>query len=328
MKAIVVREPGGPEVLTVTSVEDPAPPNPGEILVRVHATAVNRADLLQRMGRYPAPAGVPANILGLEYAGEVVAAGEGTSDFCTGDRVYGLVGGGSYAEYVVVHAATAARIPDGLSYAEAATIPEAYLTAYDAMVIQAGLAAGECALIHAVGSGVGIAALRIAKARGSTTVGTARTNAKLERAKLLGLDEAICVRDARFAGDVKTLTEGRGANVVLDLVGGPYVPESLVALALQGRIAVVGLLAGARAEIDLGLLLRKRARIFGTVLRARGLGERCTLGELLRNEIAALVASGAALPEIDRTFALDDAAEAHAYVGRDESFGKVVLVVA
>lgn len=327
MKAIVVREPGGPEVLTLSTVDDPAAPKSGEMLVRVHATAVNRADLLQRMGRYPAPAGVPANILGLEYAGEVVVVGEGVTMFSSGDRVYGLVGGGSYAEYVVVHAGTAAHIPAGLSYAQAATIPEAYLTAYDAMVVQAGLGTGECVLIHAVGSGVGIAALRIANAKAARTIGTARTQEKLDRAKLIGLDEAICTSDAQFAEKVLALTDGKGVNVVLDLVGGPYVPESLIALALRGRMAIVGLLAGARADLDLGLLLRKRARIFGTVLRARGLEERCVLGELLRTEIADLVARGAAVAEIDRAFPLDAASEAHAYVARNESFGKVVLTV-
>lgn len=327
MQAIVIREPGGPEVLTLSSVPKPAPPARDEILVRVRATAVNRADLLQRMGRYPAPPGVPKDIPGLEYAGDVEAVGADVTEFTVGARVYGLVGGGSYAEYVVVPAGTAAPIPDVFSYEQAATIPEAYLTAYDAMVVQAGLRAGETVLIHAVGSGVGIAALRIAKALGAKTIGTARSPEKLDRAKHLGLDGGICVQDACFAKDVKERTAGEGVHVVLDLVGGPYVPESLASLAPKGRIAVVGLLAGQRAEVDLGLLLRSRARIFGTVLRARAPEEKLALGALLRNEIGALVAAGAATPEIDKLYPLSQAADAHVHVGKNESFGKVVLQV-
>lgn len=328
MKAIVIREPGGPEVLTVANVPNPMPPEAGEILVRVRATAVNRADLLQRMGRYPAPPGVPADIPGLEYAGEVVSVGDAVTRFAAGDRVYGLVGGGSYAEYVRVFADTAAPIPSALGFEEAATIPESYLTAYDAMVVQAGLAKGECVLVHAVGSGVGVAALRIGKALGARVIGTARTQEKLARETHIGLDEAICVHNAQFADAVRERTQGKGVDVVLDLVGGPYVAESLASLATKGRIAVVGLLAGAKTDLDLGLLLRKRAKVFGTVLRARDLRERCQLGALLREQVDTLVRTGAAAPEVDRTFSLEAAAEAHAYVAKNENFGKVVLTVA
>ena len=223
--------------------------------MRVRATAVNRADILQRQGKYPPPPGSPADVPGMELAGEVDALGDGVVDWAVGDRVFGLVGGGSYAEYVVVHGRTLARMPDGMTFTDAAAVPEAFVTAWDALVTQANLSAGETVLVHAAGSGVGTAGVQIARAIGARTVGTARTSEKLERAVALGLSVAIVVAGSTFAGDVLKCTGGQGVDVVLDLVGGPYVAEDLACLAPRGRILVVGTMGGASVQLDLALLM-------------------------------------------------------------------------
>src|SRR5690349_16874225 len=221
MKAIVISKPGGPEVLELREVASPEPGR-GEVRVRVRATAVNRADLLQRMGVYPPPPDVPQDIPGLEFAGEIDAVGEATAGWRVGDRVFGLCGGGTYAEQLVAHGRAVARIPDGMSFTDAAAVPEAFLTAWDAMVAQAGLRSGEWVLVSAVGSGVGTAAVQIARALGARSIGTARTAAKLDRARALGLDEGVVAEGGKFAARVNELTGGRGADVVVELVGGGY----------------------------------------------------------------------------------------------------------
>lgn len=328
MRAIVITKPGGPEVLELRDVETPEPA-PGQVRVRIRACAVNRADLMQVRGVYPAPADAPQDIPGLELAGEVDAVGEGVTDLAMGDRVFGVVGGGAYAEAVVVHARTLARIPAELDFIHAAAVPEAFVTAYDAMVLQAGLAAGDVVLVHAAGSGVGTAAVQIARAIGARSIGTARTAAKLERARELGMSAGVLATtsngEPRFAAKVMELTQGRGADVCLELVGGNYVPESLQALAEKGRLVLVGLLAGAAAEIDLGRMLRRRTRMFGTVLRARPLEEKILAAQVLQHRLAPLFASGTLKPVVDRVLPLERAGEAHAYVAANEGFGKVVL---
>lgn len=328
MRAVVITKPGGPEVLELREVELPEP-SAGEVRVRIRASAVNRADLLQRMGAYPPPPDSPRDIPGLEIAGEVDAVGAGVSEWTKGDRVFGVVGGGAYAEAVTVHARTLARIPEGLDFTEAAAVPEAFVTAYDAMVLQAGLGAGDAVLVHAVGSGVGTAAVQIARAIGARSIGTARSEAKLERAKELGMTAGVVPTapggSPVFAEEVKKLTAGAGADVVLELVGGNYVPESLAALAPKGRLVLVGLLAGTRADVDLGVILRRRLRVLGTVLRARPLEEKILAAQTLGHALAPLFASGALRPVIDRVLSLDEAAEAHAYVATNAGFGKVVL---
>jgi putative PIG3 family NAD(P)H quinone oxidoreductase len=336
MRAIViVRPPGSPSntpgQLEVRDVPLPEP-GPGQVRVRIRASAVNRADVLQRLGAYPAPPDAPADIPGLEIAGVVDAIGPGVVDRAVGDRVFGLVGGGGYAEAVVVHARTLATIPDGVDDVEAAAIPEAYLTAYDAMVLQANLAAGETVLVHAVGSGVGTAAVQIAKAIGARSIGTARTADKLTRAESLGMIHGIVPgRGAggapEFAARVREATGGAGVDVVLELVGGSYVPESLAALVPRGRLVLVGLLAGTQADVDLGLVLRKRIHLFGTVMRARPLEEKIAAGQVLARNIAPLVASGAFKPVIDRVIPLEQAADALDHMSSNEGFGKIVLKV-
>jgi putative PIG3 family NAD(P)H quinone oxidoreductase len=328
MRAIVITKPGGPEVLELRDVPTPEPA-PGQVRVRIRACAVNRADLLQRMGMYPAPADAPPDIPGLEIAGDVDAVGSGVVELAKGDRVFGVVSGGAYAEAVTVHARTLARIPDALDFVHAAAVPEAFITAYDAMVLQGGLTAGEVVLVHAVGSGVGTAAVQIARAIGARSIGTARGEPKLARARELGMDEGVVpaagTSGPGFAVKVREATGGRGVDVVLELVGGTYVPESLASLAEKGRLVLVGLLAGTRADVDLGIVLRRRLRVLGTVLRARPLEEKILAAQVLGNRLAPLFASGALRPVIDRILPLEKAGEAHASMAENEGFGKIVL---
>jgi len=291
----------------------------------VHAAGVNRADLLQRMGRYPAPPDVPADVPGLEFAGEVDATGDGVTEYRPGDRVFGLVGGGAYAESLVVHARAVARIPDALDFAAAAAIPEAFITAYDAMIDQARLGAGDVVLVSAVGSGVGTAAIQIARAVGARSIGTARTADKLERARNLGLDHGLVPEEGRFAAAVLELTGRRGADVVVELVGGPYVKEDLDCVALRGRIVVVGLLAGSAVELEFGKLLYKRVTIAGTSLRARPLEEKIAVAQTFARHVVPLFAANKLAAVVDRVFPLAEAPSAHAYMASNQGFGKVVL---
>jgi NADPH:quinone reductase len=326
MRAIVIREPGGPEVLELRDVPSPTPSR-GEVRVRVRATAVNRADLMQRLGMYPAPPDAPRDIPGLELAGEVDALGEGVTDLAVGDRVFGLVGGGAYAEQMTSHARALAKMPAGMSFTDAAAIPEAFITAYDAMVTQAGLSAGERVLVHAVGSGVGTAAVQIARAIGARSIGTARGADKLERAKALGLDDAIVPQDGRFADAVMKLTGGVGVDVILELVGGAYVAEDLACVASKGRIALVGIMGGPRVDFDLGTLLRKRAEIRGTMLRSRPLEEKIAATRAFARHVVPLFERGLLRAVVDRVVPLEKAAEAHASMAANEGFGKIVLAV-
>jgi len=326
MRAIVITKPGGPEVLELRELTSSLPQR-GEVRVRVRATAVNRADLLQRMGAYPAPPDAPADIPGLEFAGEVDLVGESVTDWKPGDRVFGLAGGGTYAEELIVHARTLARLPDKLSFTDAAAIPEAFITAYDAMVTQSGLAAGESVLISAVGSGVGTAAVQIAQAIGARSIGTARTADKLTRAQSLGLDAGVVPDGGRFADAVQKANFGRGVDVVLELVGGTYVPEDLLCLAPQGRLILVGLLAGIRADLDLATILHKRLTVRGTQLRKRPLEEKIAATQSFQRHLVPLFAAGKLKSIVDRVLPLAAAAEAHAYVASNEGFGKLVLAV-
>ena len=320
MRAIAITKPGGPEVLSL--VERPLPePSRGEVRVRVRATAVNRADLLQRMGNYPAPADAPADIPGLEIAGEVEALGPGVERLRVGDRVFGLVGGGGYADAVTSHARALAKIPDTMSFEDAAAVPEAFITAHAANITQCGLRSGETLLISAAGSGVGTAAIQLGHALGATVVGTARTAGKLERAKALGLDLGIVPADGRFADRAPP------AHVILELVGGAYLNEDLRCLVPLGRIALVGLLAGRKTELELGLVLGKRARIFGTVLRARPLEEKIAAMRAFETQVVPLLARGAVKPIVDRVLPLAEAARAHEHMASNEGFGKIVLAV-
>jgi putative PIG3 family NAD(P)H quinone oxidoreductase len=324
MNAVVITAAGGPEVLHLQQVTI-REPGQGEMRVRVRAAGVNRADLLQRRGLYPPPPGWPAEIPGLEYAGEVESVGDGVALWQAGDRVMGLVGGGGYAEFVVVPEREAIAVPAGTSFEEAAAIPEVFITAHDALFTQLGLGLGERLLIHAVGSGVGTAALQLAKVAGATVLGTSRSAWKLERARELGLDVAIDSSKEDVAEAVGRATGGEGVHAILDLVGGPYLAASLESLNVKGRMIIVGLTAGRTAEVDLGSVLRKRLHIVGTSLRTRPLEERIAAARAFDRNVGELLASGRVRPIIDRVFAFDQAVEAHRHMESNANFGKILL---
>src|SRR5258705_1611467 len=324
MKAVIITRHGGPEVLEVQ--ERPKPePGVGQIRVRVRASALNRADLMQREGNYPVPPGVPADIAGMEYAGEVDALGPSASLWKVGDRVMGIIGGAGHAEFLCVHEREAIPVPRGLSWDEAAAIPEAVLTAYDALFRQLDLRMGETVLIHAVASGVGTAGLQLARAGGARVVGTSRSAAKLERAKELGLDVAV---DASKGDWVESLTAkigGEQIHIILDLVGGAYLEGSLRVLAQRGRIIVVGLTSGSRAELDMGMVLRKRLKMIGTTLRSRSLEEKIELARDVSTHVIPLFDVGKLRPVVDRVLPFGEIRAAHELMHSNQTFGKIVL---
>jgi len=325
-RAIVIDGKGDADVLRVGSLAV-REPGPGEVLVAIAAAGLNRADVLQRRGFYPAPPGSPANVPGLEYAGTVAAVGEGVSSTTVGARVMGIVGGGGMASHAVVHERELVRVPDGMSLEDAAAIPEVFMTAYDALFVQAELALGETLLLHAIGSGVGTAGLQLARATGVRALGTSRTENKLERCAALGLakDDGLLVRDKRFAARVLERTGGRGADVILDTVGAAYLGENLQALAARGRLVVIGLMGGAAGELSLSALLAKRATLRGSVLRSRPLEEKAELARRFEDKVVPLLERGALRPVIDCVLPMSDVAEAHRRLERDQSFGKIVL---
>ena len=327
MKAVVISTPGGPEVLRYQDVPDPVP-GPEDLLVRVHATALNRADILQRMGGYPQPGPKPAHdIPGLEFAGEVVQIGDRVQGFGLGDRVMGLLAGGGYAEQVVTHQRLAMKVPDSLSWHEAGATPEVYITAHDAL-LQCGLVAGESVLIHAAGSGVGVAAIQIARMMGaSVVVGTAGSEEKLARAKALGLDVGANYKTQDFAEVALEATGGRGVDVVLDVIGADYLEKNLRALAPKGRMVIVGLMGGGVAQANLGMLLQKRLQIRGTTLRGRPLEEKGYATRAFEKSVLPHIASGRIKVVVDRVFPLAEAAAAQEYMASNQNFGKVVLAV-
>ena len=324
MRAIVVRELGGPEVLEFRSV--PAPrPGLGEVRVRVAAAGINRADLLQRRGGYPAPPGWPSDIPGLEFAGVVDEVGPGV-EAAPGDRVMGIVGGGGYAELVVVHGRAVVPVPAEMAWAEAGAVPEAFMTAFDALVLQMHVRMGETVLVHAVASGVGTAALQLARAAGARVIGTSRSPAKLVRAAELGLEHGVPSGGGDWPERVLELTGGRGVDVVLDLVGGPYLGGNQRVLASRGRMIVVGVTGGARGELDLRALMAGRGTLTGTVLRARPLEERIALARTFTDHVVPLLTAGRVRPVVDRVFQPEAVAEAHRRLEANETFGKLVIV--
>lgn len=325
MRAVVIARPGGPEVLEIRDVADPLP-SAGQIRVRVRAFGVNRADLLQRRGMYPAPPGAEHDIPGLEFAGEVDIVGEGVDGYSVGDRVMGIVGGGSYAEYVVVSATHVTSIPaDPSSFVEAAAIPEVFITAHDALE-RLGVAKDEWVLVHAVGSGVGTAAVQLIGARGARCIGTSRTDSKLERAAALGMEVGVNTTKDELAASVLRIT-GRGADAAVDLVGGAMFADTLDAMAHRGRVVLVGLTAGRRADVDLGVVLRQRLRIEGTVLRSRTRDEKTEVVRSFRAEILPLFSEQRIQVVMDRVFAFDEVKQAHAHMEANANFGKVVVEI-
>lgn len=322
-KAIRIREPGGPEVLEVGEIEVPQP-RPSEVLVEVAAAGLNRADCLQRRGFYPAPPGVPADVPGLEFAGVVESVGDSVSAWKPGDRVMGIVGGGAMATRVVTEGAELMSVPQELSLEEAAAVPEAFLTAYDAIVLQGGLQSGQTVLLHAVASGVGTAAIQIASVLGATSVGTSRTTHKLPRCTELGLTHAVLVEEGQFADTVLAVVP-QGANVILDTIGAAYLSQNVKVIAKKGRIVVIGLMGGVRAELALGTLLAKRASIHGSVLRSRSSAEKAELTKSFTSEMLGRFATGELKPIIDDVLPMTDVQAAHQRMDANETFGKLVL---
>jgi putative PIG3 family NAD(P)H quinone oxidoreductase len=329
MKAVTITSHGGTEVLEVCEVETPAPPTADRVRVRVRAAALNRADVLQRMGYYPAPPGYPQNIPGMEFAGEVDDLGAEAGLWKRGQRVFGVIGGGAQAEYVIVPENHLAEIPANLGWAEAAAVPEVFITAHDALFTRADLRSGETMLVHAAGSGVGTAAIQLTRAAGAKAFGTSRTAEKVELAKEYGLSGAVVVKSepSAFVEAVQQWTGGRGVNVIVDLVGAPYLEANLEALASKGRMVLVGTTAGSKATLDFGMVMKKRLTMIGTVLRARSVEEKATATRLFAEQVVPLLADGTIRPVIDRVYKMEEVRDAHARMESNESFGKIVLLI-
>ena len=324
MRAVVVIEYGGPEVLTLAEVPDPTP-GPDEILVRVAHSACNRADTLQRMGGYPDPHRREHEILGLEFAGTVAAVGDRVTEWELGDRVMGIEAGACYAELVVTHSRQALPVPGNVDLADAAAIPEVFLTAWDALVVQGGLTSGRWALVHAGASGVGTAAIQIAKAIGAHVAVTCSAG-KAQACRDLGADLVLERSPADWAAALKSARPG-GVDVILDVIGGDEVNRNLAAIAPQGTIVQVGLMGGAQTPVNLGLLLVKRAHWIGTTLRARPIEQKATLCRRFVAEMIPLFEAGVLRPVIDSRFALDDVVAAHRHMEANANIGKILLDV-
>lgn len=326
MKAIVLRQHGGPEVL---QFEDVPTPTIGaeDILVSVAATALNRADLLQRMGFYPDPFPSAYEIPGLEFAGTVSAVGERVRQWSVGDRVMGIVSGGAYAEQVVLHERQALRIPAHISVHDAAAIPEVFITAWDALVVQGGLTSGRWALVHAGASGVGTAAIQICKAIGARIIVTC-SSGKVAACQQLGADVVVDYTTQDFVEEVQRATGGAGVSTILDVIGGEYVERNIASLAVKGRIIQVGVMAGKPVPFNVGALLAKRASITGTVLRPRPLDEKIAITQRFAEEALPLFEAGVLTPVIDRRYEFSDIADAHAFMASNGNVGKIVVRIA
>jgi putative PIG3 family NAD(P)H quinone oxidoreductase len=322
MRAVVLEDHGGPEVLVVRDVPDPVP-GPDEVLVDVTGTAVNRADLLQRMGLYPGPP-MAHEVPGLEFAGRVAARGERVTEWSEGDEVMGIVGGGAYAERLTVHERQVLPVPPEVGLADAPAIPEAFITAYDALVIQGGLASGRRALVHAGASGVGTAAIQIAHAVGARVAVTTSTG-KVEACRALGADLVVDYTQEDFVEAVQAFSGGEGVDVVLDVVGGDYVDRNLACTRVRGTVVQVGIMGSGAAQVSVGMLLQKRLTLVGTVLRARPLEEKIAVTQRVRAEVLPRFADGTLRPVIDRRYRLDEVADAHRRMEANENVGKLVI---
>ncbi|MGC3858633.1 NAD(P)H-quinone oxidoreductase [Micromonospora chersina] len=323
MHAITIPKPGGPEALVWAAVPDPEP-GPGEVVVEVRASAVNRADLLQRQGQYPPPPGAPA-YPGLECAGVVAALGPGVTGWSVGDEVCALLAGGGYAERVAVPAGQLLPVPAGVDPADAAALPEVACTVFSNVVQLARLAEGETLLVHGGGSGIGTFAVQLGVALGATVVVTARA-AKHERLRELGAAHAVDYREQDFVEEVHRVTDGRGADVILDIMGAAYLPRNVAALATGGRLVVIGMQGGRKGELDLGMLLAKRASVHATALRSRPVAEKAEIVRGVREQVWPLVESGKIRPVVHARVKMADAADAHRLVETSDHLGKVLLV--
>ena len=324
MRAITIESPGGPEVLALTEVPDPVPA-PGEVLIAVTAAGLNRADLLQRQGFYPPPPGAPP-YPGLECSGRIIAVGEGVTQWKVGGEVCALLSGGGYAEQVAVPAVQVLPVPAGTTVTQSAALPEVACTVYSNVVHLAGLTEGETLLVHGGASGIGTFAIQLARALGARVACTAGSQAKLERCRELGADLAIPYRDEDFVPAINQFTDGHGADVILDIMGASYLQRNVAALAVGGRLAVIGLQGGTKAELDMNALLRKRATIRATTLRARPTDQKGAIVAAVREVVWPLIGAGQIHPVIHTTLPLAEAAEAHKIMEADTHVGKILLV--
>jgi len=324
VRAVVITAPGGPEVLNLEEVPDPVP-GEGEVVVEVAAAGVNPADVMQRQGFYPPPPGASA-YPGLECSGRIAAVGRGVSGWREGDSVCALMAGGGYAERVAVPAGQLLPIPGGVSLIDAAALPEVACTVNASVFGQARLAPGEVLLVHGGSGGIGTMAIQLAKARGAVVACTAGTPAKLERCRELGADLAISYRDQDFVTAVRDFTGGRGADVILDIIGAPYLARNIEALATSGRLLQISTRDGVRAEVDLGVLMRKRISIFASTLRARPVAEKAVIVADVREQVWPLVAAGQVGPVIDRRLPLAEAGQAQLLLEHGTHVGKILLV--
>ncbi|WP_431935158.1 NAD(P)H-quinone oxidoreductase [Micromonospora sp. RP3T] len=323
MRAVTITEPGGPEALVWAEVPDPEP-GPGEVVVEVRASAVNRADLLQRQGHYPPPPGASA-YPGLECSGTVRALGSDVTGWSVGQEVCALLTGGGYAEQVAVPAGQLLPVPDGVDLVDAAALPEVACTVWSNVVDLAGLAEGDTLLVHGGGSGIGTFAIQLGVALGATVVATARA-AKHERLRELGAAHTVDYREQDFVEEVRRVTDGRGADVILDIMGASYLPRNVAALATGGRLVVIGMQGGRKGELDLGMLLAKRASVHATALRSRPLAEKAAIVRGVREQVWPLVAAGRVRPVVHARVDMADAADAHRLVETSDHLGKVLLV--
>ncbi len=324
MRAVVITKPGGPEVLEIQDVPTPEPVG-DYVRVRIRAAGLNRADLSQRAGSYPAPSGSPSDIPGLEFAGEVDAVGPLVRMWKPGQRVMGLAGGGGQAEYTLAHEGMLVEIPANLDFVQAGGVPEVFITAHDALFTQAGLQMGERLLVHAAGSGVGTAAIQLAHAAGAITFGTSRTADKLQRAGQLGLDYGLSAQN--FAAEVKRLTHNAGVHVILDFVGAPYLEQNVQALTTWGRIVFLATMGGAQANVNLAMLMGKRISLHGCTLRTRTLEEKLAATRRFATSVLPLLASGQVKPVIEQVYALEEIGKAHVAMSENKNFGKLIVKI-
>lgn len=325
MQAIVMQRFGGPEVLEIGTVARPHYSD-SQLLVKVHATALNRADTLQRKGKYPPPPGA-SEILGLEMAGEVIATGKDCSKYKIGDRVFALLSGGGYAQYVAIEEGMALPIPHNLDYEKAAGIAEVFLTAFQALDWLAKTQADDFVLIHAGASGVGTAAIQLAKAMGAKPIATASSQAKLDYCISLGAIAGINYKEQNFAEEVMKLTKGHGADVIIDFVAASYLDKNLSCIAQDGRWVLLALLGGIKAELNMAQILRKRVTLMGSTLRSRTLDYKVSLSRELTNKFLAAFESGQIKPIIDRVYPWQEVDKAHTYMEQNRNIGKIILKV-
>jgi putative PIG3 family NAD(P)H quinone oxidoreductase len=324
MRAVVATRPGGPEVLRVAELPDPRA-GEGEVTVRVAAAGINRADLLQRMGNYPPPPGA-SEILGLEVSGVVASVGAGVGGVSEGDRVMALLEGGGYAELAAVRAAQVVRVPANIDLIDAGGIPEVFITAHDALFTRARLQPGETVLIHGGGGGVGTAAIQLAHQHGCRVLVTAGSAAKLARCAELGADSGIDYALEDFVARTRELTDGRGADVVLDIMGASYLGRNLETVATDGRVVVIGMQGGTHTEIDLGVMMRRRVSLISTALRARPAAQKAAIVAAFATEVVPGLAAGALRAVIDRVLPFEAAGAAHRLMEAGEAVGKILLV--